>query len=364
MKHSVAIFMIGLGLAGFSAAQARAETDWTDVAGMFNDPEFKKEFIAYYGFDAELEPRVTPEEVKVLESVREMMANDLPKAEATLRKQKPEGSAILSYTLGGVLFQEDKMDEAAEWYTKATDKFPSFRRAWRNMGLIQARGGKFDASIKSFTKMIELGGGDAYSYGLLGYCYSQKQDFQAAEAAYRSALLLQPENTEWRLGLTRCVFRQEKFEDAATLLDGLIERYPSNADFWALQAEAFLNMKQPIKAAENLEALDQMKKATPAHLFTLGDIYTTEDLFDLASNAYVRGVDADPKQAVARPLRSAEVLAARGALKEAKILSDEIHKVLEPQMVDADKHKLLKLDARLSLAEGGSSDETAAVLEE
>ncbi len=49
-------------------------------------------------------------------------------------------------------------------------------------------------------------------------------------------MLLQPENTEWRLGLTRCAFKQEKFEDAATLLDGLIDRYSDKADFWMLQA--------------------------------------------------------------------------------------------------------------------------------
>jgi tetratricopeptide (TPR) repeat protein len=97
--------------------------------------------------------------------------------------------------------------------------------------------------------MIELGGGDAYSYGLLGYAYRSKQDYQPAEAAYRNALLLQPENTEWRLGLTRCVFKQEKFEERGTLLDVLIARYPTRRDFWLLQAHAFLGSKQPLRAA-------------------------------------------------------------------------------------------------------------------
>ncbi|MFM9170364.1 MAG: hypothetical protein ACKOTD_09675, partial [Phycisphaerales bacterium] len=58
-------------------------------------------------------------------------------------------------------------------------------------------------AIAAFNRMIELGGADAYSYGLLGFCHSSRQDYQPAEAAYRSALLLQPENVEWRLGLTR-----------------------------------------------------------------------------------------------------------------------------------------------------------------
>jgi tetratricopeptide (TPR) repeat protein len=170
-----------------------------DLDAIWNDPVFKKQFIGAYGINAEIEPRVTPDEVKVLEKVRPFMASDLPKAEETLKKQlKADSSAILDFTLGGIQFQQEKMADALESYRRAVTKFPSFRRAWRNLGLIHAHDGRFDDAIHAFTRMIELGGGDAYSYGLLGFAYSSKQDYQAAEAAYRNALLLQPENTEWR----------------------------------------------------------------------------------------------------------------------------------------------------------------------
>src|SRR5438477_9026796 len=265
-----------LALTGTSALaddEKSGDRRGADLAAIWNDPVFQKQFIGAYGINAEIEPRVTPEEVKILEKVRPLMANDLPKAEETLRKQmKPECSAILDFTLGGICFQQDKMDAALENYQKAVGKFPSFRRAWRNLGLIHARNSKFDESIAAFTKMIELGGGDAYSYGLLGFAYAAKQDYQPAEAAYRNALLLQPENTEWRLGLTRCVFKQEKFEDAAALLDALIARYPEKADFWLLQAHTYLGLKQPLKAALNLEAVDRLGKGTAEGLRTLGDI--------------------------------------------------------------------------------------------
>jgi len=336
-----------------------------EVDDIWNDPVFKKQFIAGYGINAEIEPRVTPEEVAILEKIRPLMAEDLPKAEAALEKQmKPDCSAILDFTLGSIHFQQDKMIEALDGYRKAVAKFPSFRRAWRNLGLIYVRNGKYDDAISAFTRMIELGGGDAYSYGLLGFAYAAKQDYQAAEAAYRNALLLQPENTEWRLGLTRCVFKQQKFEDAATLLDVLIDRYPDKTEFWLLQAQAYLAMKQPLKAAENLEAVDRFGKATADSLHTLGDIYVSENLFESAASAYRRATDADAKQPIARPLRSAEVLAARGALPQARQVAAHIREVWDKQMEEADRRKLLKLEARLSLAEGAGSAETAGVLEE
>jgi tetratricopeptide (TPR) repeat protein len=332
---------------------------------IWKDPGFQKQFIAGYGINAEIEPRVTPEEIALLEKIRPLMADDLPKAEATLQTQiKPESSAILDFTLGSICLQQDKMSEALDNYLKAVAKFPSFRRAWRNLGLIYVRNGRYDDSIKAFTRMIELGGGDAYSYGLLGTAYAAKQDYQAAEAAYRNALLLQPENTEWRLGITRCVFKQQKYEDAVTLLEVLIERYPDKTEFWLLQAQAYIGMKQPLKAAENLEVMDRLGKGTANTLHTLGDIYLNENLMDLAERAYVRAIDADTVQVVSRPLRSAEMLAGRGALIQARKVTSHIKEVWDKQMDDTDRRKLLKLEARLSMAEGSSSAETAKVLEE
>ena len=370
---SLALFLLILGITVCASTQTSAGTPAPSQPSqssqleleIWNDPVFQKQFIAGYGINSEIEPRVMPEEVAILEKVRPLMAEDLPKAEVMLKKQmKPECSAILDFTLGGIQFQQDKMVEALDNYRKAVAKFPSFRRAWRNLGLIYVRDGKHDDAISAFTRMIELGGGDAYSYGLLGFAYAAKQDYQAAEAAYRNALLLQPENTEWRLGITRCAFKQRKFEDAVTLLEVLIGRYPEKADFWLLQAQAYLGMKQALKAAENLEAIDRLGKATGDSLHTLGDIYVSENLMDLAARAYRRAIDVDAKQPFARPLQSAELLTARGALTQARQVATHIREVWEKQMEEADRRKLLKLEARLSMAEGAGRAETVRVLEE
>lgn len=354
-----------LGIALFTVGSLNAFAGDPEIEAMWKDPTFKKQFVGSYGVNAEIEPRVTPEEVVILEKLSPLMGSDMPKAEEALHKaMKPGCSAVLDYTLGGLQAQQDKVDPALENYRLAVSKFPSFRRAWRNLGLLYVRNNNFDEAIKSFVKMIELGGGDAYSYGMLGHAYSSKQDFQPAEASYRNALLLQPENTEWRLGLTRCALKQKKFDDCAALLDVLIARYPEKADFWMLQAHAFIGLKQPLKAAENFEAVDRLGKSTVDSLHTLGDIYVSEKVMDLAAAAYQRAIDLDPNQPIARPMRAAEVLMTHGALRQAGKVVKHIHHVMEAQIADAERRKLLKFEARLSMAEGASNDETALVLEE
>ncbi len=357
------------------------EVSSVDLDAIWNDPIFKKQFIGGYGMNAAIEPRIMKKEVAILEKVRPLMADNLSGAQAALQAEmKPDCSAILDFTLGGIYFQQDQLEQALACYNKAVEKFPTFRRAYRNIGLITVRRLEFDAAISAFNRMIELGGADAYSYGLLAFAHSSKQDFQPAEAAYRNALLLQPSNTEWRLGLTRCVFKEGKYEDAVALLDVLITQFPEKAEFWLLQSYAYLGMKQPTKAAINLESLDVLGASTLDSLYTLGDIYMSEALPQLALGAYTRAVALTSKQPLARSMHAAEVLASRGAGVEARTLVTLIRSTWSSgsagsgavdgatdgaiTLSDDDTKKLLKLDARLSMAQGGGDASTALVLEE
>jgi tetratricopeptide (TPR) repeat protein len=341
------------------------DDDRAALAKIWDDPTFQRQFLGSYGVNADVEPRVSPDEVKILDKIRPLMAERLSEADETLvQSMKPDCSAVLDFTLGSLRFQQDRMDDALASYRNAVQKFPSFKRAWRNIGLIEAKDGRYDEAIKAFTRMIVLGGGDSYAYGLLGISYAAKQDFQAAEAAFRNALLLQPENTQWRLQLTRCVFKQGKFEDAAALLDVLIQQYPDEVNFWLYQAQSYLGMKQPLKAAENLEALALLGRASAETLYTLADVYFNESLPDLQARAALRAIDADPKQLGKNALRVARQLTSRGALAEARQVTKHMHEVLDAQIVDAERRDLLKLEARLAMAEGGGGDDAVKVLEE
>jgi tetratricopeptide (TPR) repeat protein len=336
-----------------------------DLSAIWNDPEFQRAFVGGYGIHPDVEPRVTQDDMALLELVRQLMPDELPAAERLLAESiRGDTSAVLDLTLGGIRFQQERLDEALVDFRNAVGKFPSFKRAYRNIGLISTRKNQYQDAIAAFNRMIELGGADAYSYGLLGYCHSARQDYQPAEAAYRTALLLQPENVEWRLGLTRSVFKQAKYEDAASLLDVLIAAFPDKGDFWMLQAHTYLGLKQPMKAAVNLEALDTLGKSTVDSLYTLGDIYVTEALPDLALSAFQRALRKAPGQPANRPIRSAELLAARGGGTQAATLLDDIKTTFSESLADGDRRRILKLQARLAMAAGADDDRNAAILQE
>jgi tetratricopeptide (TPR) repeat protein len=270
---------------------------------------------------------------------------------------------VLDFTLGNIRFQQDRLEDAEKGYRAAVEKFPSFLRAHKNLGLVYARSGRMAEAIQAFTLMIELGGGDGLSFGLLGQAYAAQENFLSAESAYRQAAMLQPDSLDWKLGLARCLFKEQKFAEAAALCGELIERQPGRVDFWQLQAAAYLGMKEPMKAAQNYEILARMGKASVEMLNALGDLYVNESLMDLAVRAYRMAIEADPRQEAGRALRAGEILAARGALNQSRSVLTKVREDLGSGLDDTQRRRLLKLEARLAVAEG-SDAEAVKVMEE
>jgi tetratricopeptide (TPR) repeat protein len=80
--------------------------------------------------------------------------------------------------------------------------------------------------------------------------------------------------------------------------------------------------------------------------------------------AYSKAVSMDIRQPVARPMRAAEGLAARGMLDEAKKVTAAMRRYMLKDMDPADQRKLLKLEARFAMANGSGSAEMVKLLEE
>jgi tetratricopeptide (TPR) repeat protein len=336
-----------------------------DFARLWREPEFRKHLLGAYGTDAEVEPRVSPEERDLLQKAYDLLAKDTAAATRLVEgATRPDSSARLDFTLGTLYFQTDRLAEAEKRFRLAVAKFPNFRRAHRSLALLHLRNGDQTAAIQAFTRVIELGGTDAMTYGLLGFAYAAREDYLSAESAYRMAALLQPQSADWKIGLTRCVLKQQKFGEAVVLLGDLIEKNPARTEFWLLQANAYVGLKQPLKAAENYEMLARMGKLSPASFNTLGDIYANEGLYDLAAVAYLRGLEQEGGGvSVASALRAAEIFAARGALSQATRILERLQTVPDGSMSDAEQRRWHKLRARVALQDG-RGEEAATVLKQ
>lgn len=362
---SISMFVRAAAAGLLAAACARGGDD--GELRLWRDPRFQRQFLGTYGAQAEIEPRVTAVEKEQMEKIMPLLGakNGLPAARKLLAQAAtPAASAVFDFTCANVCFQQNDLDSAAAWYAKAVAKFSSFLRAHKNLGIVEVRAGRFDKAVPALTRAIDLGAGDGLTYGMLGYAYMQTERYASAENAYRLAAMLQPETMDWRLGLARCLFKIAKYEEAAALCEEMIRTDPGRAEYRMLQANAFLGMKQPTKAAENYELLDLAGQSTVESLNTLGDIQVNEGCMDIAADAYLRAMQKDTKGDAAKFVRNAEVLAARGAHAEAERVVARIREVFEGKLDDSARKRLLKLAVRMAASRGAARAGQMRLLEE
>lgn len=244
---------------------------------ILQDPEWRKRFLGSYGFLSGQEPPIKQQELELLREVIDLMKVNLPAATARLQAASgPDSSAALDFILANLYFQGGSLDQAKTAYQNAIGKFPDFRRAQKNLGLLLVQEQDFATAATHLAKAVDLGDRGGRNYGLLGYCYLNLDNAFAAEVAYRNAMLQEPDSRDWKLGLARALLSMNKNEEAVALFNGMIADDPDDTTAWMLQANAYLALDQPAQAAVNLETVQLLGKAEPSTLKLLGDIYMNE----------------------------------------------------------------------------------------
>ncbi len=333
--------------------------------GIWKDPVFQRQFMGSYGIRSDIEPEVTEIERETLARVMNLMSEENTDQARTLLETTvaPEASALFDFILGNIYFQEDNLDRAGMSFRKAVSKFPDFLRAHKNLAMVDVRNGDFENAIGSLTRTLELGEGAALTYGLLGFSYTSVEDHVNAEYAYRQAMMRQPDSMDWQLGLAQTLFKQEKYADSAALCSQMILREPDNADYWRLQANAYLGLDKPLKAAQNYEYLRTLEKADADSLNKLGDIYVKESMLDIAADVYTEALDKNTGQAPDQYIRNAKVLVNYGGMDDARKLVGKIKDSFSGMLTEEHDVDLLRLEARIALNEG-ANEKQADILQE
>jgi tetratricopeptide (TPR) repeat protein len=355
MNKLTALFFAASITAGSLTAQSSINNQ------LWNDPTFVNEFLGSYGFLAGAEPQITDEEKEALRNLIDLIKASPKAAIQALEPQiSKTSSAAFDFILANLYFQDGNLAKAEQYYGNAVVKHPDFRRAYKNLGLVQVQKGDFDKAIKTISKAMELGEVGGRSYGLLGYGYLTQERYYPAEVAYRQAILMQPDVTDWKVGLARCLLETERYADAIALFETLLLDEPNNADYWMLQANAYLGKGESITAAKNLEMVRRMGAADVNTLTLLGDIYMNNESPDLALDAYLGAAEKANSGDSKALLRAAELLTRSGNYEQSKSMIAQIRSQLAGGLSDNNDLKLLTLEAKIARAEG--NDEAAVNL--
>jgi tetratricopeptide (TPR) repeat protein len=268
-------------------------------------------------FLKEKEPEMTAEEYALYEKVMSMLATNPAFAIRLLEamvdeKEKP--SPAFEFILGNAYYSAGEIEQSEAHYRAAVERFPTFLRAWNNLGVLYYSTDRYAQATPCFSKAVTLGDKDPTTFGLLGYSLEQERNVVSAEMAYMQALAGAPDNVDWKEGLLRIYIQGRQFGRAESLVKSLIKEQPRTTRFWLAYGNILLAQERRLEAAAVLEAAAGAGVAGPEELALLGDLYAEQKLVPEALAIYARVLVPSPQLGQSKLLHYAAVLIAGGKL--------------------------------------------------
>ena len=280
-----------------------------------------------YGFRSEVEPRISKSESFILREVIAKSENNLEEAIVYLEEKiENDSSAALDFALGTMYYQSNRMSRSAQAYGRAIEKFPSFLRAHKNLGLVNVSLENLEPATKHLAKAISLGENDGSTFIALGYCHLSLDRLVSAENAYRMGLLLFPGSKDGLNGLINCLDQAGRYVEVLNLLDELLESDPQNSRYLQVRASALGSLGKEKEAAVTLDLLRRMGALRTQELVILGDLYHNLNLYDLSLDAYQEALARTNKLSLSQYIRIAQTLIQRSSYQEGFAYLEKIEK--------------------------------------
>jgi tetratricopeptide (TPR) repeat protein len=272
-------------------------------------------------FLKEREPEMTAEEYALYEKVVTMLESNPAFAvkllEAMMNEKEPPSPAF-EFILGNAYYGAGEAGKAEARYRSAVQRYPTFVRAWNNLGVLYYTAGRYAEAIPCFSKSVTLGDREPMTFGLLGSCLERGEDYVAAELAYMQALGGDPSNIDWKEGLLRISLQQKQHARAEALVRKLIKESPQEARYWLVYANLMLSENRKLEAITLLETAAGTGVAGVEELALLGDLYADQNFIPEALGIYRKLLAASADVGTGRMLGYANMLTAAGKYREAK----------------------------------------------
>ncbi len=278
-------------------------------------------------FLKEREPEMTEEEYALYQKVVTLLASSpefAVKLLEAMNSDKEPPSPAFEFILGNAYYAAGQNDKAEANYRSSVKRFPTFLRAWVNLGILYYTVGRYGDAVPCFSKAVELGDRDSTTFGLLGYSLQKDGDLVSAEMAYMQALGGDPANADWKEGLLEICIDGKQFTRAESLVKNLIKERPSDTRYWLTFANILLSEDRKVDATVILENAVEMGYSSIDELTLLGDLYAEQNLIPEAGEIYSKVLATSPEIGAQKLLRYAQILIAGGRLNDADGVLDKL----------------------------------------
>jgi len=232
---------------------------------------------------------------------------DRPPLSAVEKKRAEEAKAVLSEVLanaynnlGVIQARQGKYAEATDYFSKAAQWEPDLPGLDRNWGLASFHAKKFEDAIGPLAREVALSPDDTKAREALGLSYFAADNFSKTAEVLKPELASLPSDPGVLYALAASLARTGDSATAAKLFRQLLESNPNVAEIHVVLGEAYADQNQYTPAvAEFSRALQLDANAEGAH-FGWGILLLHEGKVDDAVWQFRAEVDAHPQDVKAK----------------------------------------------------------------
>jgi eukaryotic-like serine/threonine-protein kinase len=210
----------------------------------------------------------------------------------------------LNFTLGGVLLDAKRLDEAIGYYLAALALRPATSAVYNNLGVALRGKGRLDEAIAELKKAIELDTKLALTHHNLGQTLHVRGKFAEAGAAYREVIRLKPDwakphdDLAWLLA-TCADHKFRNYPQAIESAKRAVQLAPREWNFWNTLGMAYRNAGELAEAVASFQESIRLKPDWPHAHINLGFALREKGRLDEAIANCKKTLERDPKNAYA-----------------------------------------------------------------
>jgi len=129
-----------------------------------------------------------------------------------------------------MLERDGKIDEALVIYEQLNQKYPDYKKAWRNRGMLLAQKENFHEAMICLKRALELDPAYLAAHIGLGLTYDSMFKYEMAVACYDRALKIDPYNTDALYNKGLSLKKSDRIDEAIDAFARVVKINPNDAD--------------------------------------------------------------------------------------------------------------------------------------
>ena len=244
-----------------------------------------------------------------------------------------EKSTGLLLIAGQVYLAAKQPDNAEKALLAVLEKAPNLLRVHRTLAALYLQKKQLKKAQHHLTKAIENGVQDPQFFGQLAYINLEQGSAWSAIAGYQQALLLDPNNNQWKHGLLYALQRAGNNQAALNMVDELINETPDDKRLWLQRAQINLASNEKPKALTSMEMALRHGETASSNLLSTAQLHLSAGSMARAADLLIK-ITAHNPQAFTQINSAINWLISEGEVKQAnRILANikGITKLPKPQ---------------------------------